>query len=67
MNTNWQICQISEPWFFDHLGIEFCRSMTLSLDRTSVILGTGLEDREAFFYQIKLETVLNSLHPPLIF
>ncbi len=65
LDTNWKIIQISGPLYFDHLGIEFCRSMTLSLDRKSVILGTGLEDREAYFYQIKLKTVLNILHPPV--
>ncbi len=50
---------ITPLFYFDHLGIEFCRSMSLSHNENEIIVTVGIEDGEARIYCIDLDTIKN--------
>jgi len=62
-DDQFKINRISNPFYFDHKGIEFCRSICITLDQKQIIMATGIEDREAYFYIIDIISVWNSLRP----
>lgn len=66
MDSNFKIIGVSLPFCFDHLGIEFCRSMCVSVDGHSLILAVGIEDREANLYMIKRTKVMDMIKPLIL-
>lgn len=60
MDANYKITGISDPWFFESHGIEFCRSMCLKGD--NLVLTCGLRDEEAWCYIIRKDKVISMLH-----
>jgi|GEM_PF-531205 len=63
LDKNFIINKISRPFTFRHQGIEFCGSMTLDHSETRLILTIGIEDREAQFCFVDLDTVRSLLTP----
>ena len=61
LDKNFKIEQISKPFIFSHLGIEFCCSMTLDHAGKELVMAVGIEDAQAFLYFVKLETVEKQL------
>lgn len=59
MNNKFEIIKISDPWFFEAHGIEFCRSMCLK--GNNLVLTCGLKDEEAWCYIIDKNKVLSGL------
>ena len=60
-DKDFNLLQTSEWFFFDHMGIEFCPSMTWDHDMKTIILGYGWEDCTAnllFLSTNKLEEIL---------
>jgi len=56
-DKNMKIFAASESFYYDHKGIEFCTSITLSPDGKSYLMGVGLEDKQAIIYEIESEIV----------
>ena len=63
LDQNFAIGTISPPWFIDHKGIEFCKSLVFNHSDDKLILGVGIEDREAWIYQVSIDVVSSLLHP----
>lgn len=59
MNDIFDIIGISDPWYFENRGIEFCRSMCLKDD--ILILTCGLKDEEAWCYIIRKDKVISMI------
>ena len=52
---------ITPLFYFDHLGIEFCRSMSLSHINNEIIVTVGIEDKEARIYCLDFDMIKNML------
>ncbi len=63
LDSNFHINKISDPFFFDHIGIEFCIGLCNSHIKNEVIISYGSEDREAKFIGVTFETLFDMLHP----
>ena len=61
LNKKFNIEKLSDPFIFMHQGIEFCLSMTLSHDKTKLILPIGIEDNKAYLCFLDINTVQSSL------
>jgi len=61
LDREFKITKISDPFVFKHFGVEFCTSMTLDHEETILILGIGIEDREAFLGFLDLNHIRNLL------
>lgn len=57
------IKSISKPFTFQHKGIEYTCGMTLNHEGTKLIIGLGIEDREAYLGVMDLDTVKTMLEP----
>lgn len=55
--------QISKPFIFLHQGIEYCCGIAVDHSNSKLIMTLGMEDREAFFCLVPLETVRKLLEP----
>jgi len=53
----WKLEYISTPFYFDHKGIEFCKSISYSYDEKVLLMGIGIEDREAWIYFVSTDTI----------
>ena len=60
-NENFEITKLSEPWYFESHGIEFCRSMCESHNPEEIIITCGLRDEEAWCYIIEKDKILKML------
>ena len=49
---NYKIEYLSLPFYFDHIGIEFCRSLSKSHNKKNLLFGIGIEDKEAWICEI---------------
>jgi len=47
MNLDLEIKKMSHPWYFDHHGVEFCRSMCHSHNQGEIILTYSIHDKDA--------------------
>lgn len=56
------IINISDLFFLDHIGIEFCIGLCNSHVKDEVIISYGYKDREAKFIGVKFKTIFNLLH-----
>ena len=63
LDESFTITQISQPFLFQHEGIEFCCGMTIDHSNKQLIMTIGSEDREAFFCFVPLNTVRSLLYP----
>lgn len=61
-NNNWEIVKISNPWYFDHIGIEFCRSICFDINNLNILLSVGIRDNSACIYTINIKTIDDMLH-----
>lgn len=61
LDKDFNIKQISLPFIFMHKGIEYCCSMTIDHEGKNLIIGLGIEDREAYLFITDLDTVRNLL------
>jgi len=73
-DREWNLVRITDPWVFEGLGVEFCRSMRLAQEASltsegkpvpsnTVILGVGLKDRYAKAYWVDLDVIRKLLRP----
>jgi tetratricopeptide (TPR) repeat protein len=63
LDANFLIKEVSKPFVFNHLGIEYCLSMTIDWEEKQLILPIGIEDREAYLMFVDLEEVRSLLSP----
>lgn len=63
MNVDFVLERISDPFVFKHQGVEYCCSMTWNHAENELILGIGIEDKEAYLCFVDFETVSSLLHP----
>jgi len=63
MDQGFNIKKVSKPFIFLHRGIEYCCGMTIDHSLTNLIMGIGIEDREAYLCTIDLDTVRTLLEP----
>jgi hypothetical protein len=62
-DCNLKIDKISQPFVFQHQGIERCHSMCSSHSGEEIILPVEIEERETYLYSIDKETVRSLLIP----
>ncbi len=63
LDKNYNITHISKQFTYTHQGVEFCCGMALDHSGSDLIMTVGIEDAEAFFALIDLETVRSLLIP----
>lgn len=63
LNKDYKITHMSKPFTYTHQGVEFCCGMTLDHFGSSLVMAIGLEDAEAFFAFLDLESVRQLLIP----
>jgi tetratricopeptide (TPR) repeat protein len=63
LDKNFVIKEVSKPFTFLHLGIEFCCSMTLDHTGQQLIMSVGIEDREAYLCFVDLSQIRSLLNP----
>lgn len=63
LDESYNIVAISKPFFYDHVGVEYCCGMTLDETEENLIMTIGVEDREAFFAIVDVCTVKEMLTP----
>jgi len=59
----WKLESVSQPFYFDRVGIEYCRSMCWSLDEQQLIFGVGIRDSQAMLYYLNRSELERLLHP----
>jgi len=63
LDQNYQIIRASLPFFFHHLGVEYCCGMTINHENSHLVLSIGLEDKEGYLCFIDLNTIRSLLKP----
>ena len=63
LDKNFIVQQVSKPFTFFHVGVEFCCSMTIDHSGKELVMAVGVEDSQAHLYFLKLETVQSLLTP----
>ena len=63
LTQDFVVQKISRPFIFKHSGIEFCCGMTINHDEDELIIGVGIEDREAYLCFTSLNTIRSLLYP----
>lgn len=63
LDKDLNITKLSKPFIFLHKGIEYCCGMTIDHEEKKLVIGVGIEDREAYFCSIDLNTVRSLLEP----
>ncbi|MBA3721551.1 MAG: hypothetical protein H0W88_04025 [Parachlamydiaceae bacterium] len=61
LDKNLIVQKISKPFIFRHMGVEFCCGMTFDHSYKNLIMTIGIEDREAYFSIIDLDSVQSLL------
>ena len=60
---DYNITNVSDLFFFDHIGVEFCIGLCNSHIKNEVIISYGSEDKEAKFIGVTFDTIFDMLHP----
>nr|QBK89843.1 MAG: uncharacterized protein LCPAC101_01260 [Pithovirus LCPAC101] len=60
-DDSYRIKSVSYPWVFEHIGIEFCRSICLDHSSKFMILCVGIEDTEAKIYKISIDNIIKNI------
>lgn len=63
LDPDFTIKKASKPFTFLHKGIEYCCGMTIDHSGKNLVMGVGIEDREAYLCTVNLETVRKLLEP----
>jgi len=63
LDSQLQMQQLSDPFYFQHQGVEFCCGMQVDHSKEHLILTLGEEDRDAYFCQVPVATVQSLLKP----
>jgi tetratricopeptide (TPR) repeat protein len=63
LDKNFKIARQTIPFVFMHQGVEYCCSMTLDHSGKQLILPIGIEDREAHFCFVDVDTIRSLLLP----
>src|SRR5204862_471745 len=63
LDKDFNIKKMSLPFIFMHKGIEYCCGMTIDHTEKNLIMGLGIEDREAYLFITDLDTVRTLLEP----
>jgi hypothetical protein len=50
VDINFNPKRASHVWYFNHIGVEFCRSICHSHDENKILLGMGIEDKSSWIY-----------------
>ena len=61
LNKNFEVKKFSRPFTFKHKGVEMCCGMVINHEGDKLIMTMALEDREAYFALIDLETIRSLL------
>jgi tetratricopeptide (TPR) repeat protein len=61
LDEHFAVKRLSDPFFFQHQGVEFCCGMVADHAEEELIITIGVEDREAFFCLVPLHTVRSLL------
>jgi hypothetical protein len=65
-DKDFNIVKVSLPFKFSKANVDYCRSMTYSLDKKSILLGVGIADKEfkIFSFDVQeLDKILYEPHP----
>lgn len=60
-DKDFKIQKVSKPFIFFHKGIEYCCGMAVDHSTTKLVMGIGVEDREAYLGTVDLDTVRSML------
>jgi tetratricopeptide (TPR) repeat protein len=63
-DKDFNLLQVSLPFKFANVNVEYCRSMTYSLDQKYILLGVGLEDKEFKIFSIFPNEISSLLFVP---
>ncbi len=63
LNDDFHVEKVSKPFIFNHIGIEYCLSMTIDHENKHLVMPVGIEDREAFLAFVDLDEVRSLLFP----
>jgi glycosyltransferase involved in cell wall biosynthesis len=58
-----KIHKITKPFTFQHTGVEFSCGMTLNHEKDQILIGCGIEDKEAYVLTIPVAKVRAMLYP----
>nr|QBK89726.1 MAG: uncharacterized protein LCPAC101_00090 [Pithovirus LCPAC101] len=61
-DEKYNITHISSPWIFEHVGVEYCRSMCYGNFQHELLLSTGIEDSSAHIFSLDISQILKSLY-----
>jgi tetratricopeptide (TPR) repeat protein len=61
LDRSFKITHLSKPFYFLHLGIEYCCGMTLDHSGDQLIIGVGQEDHEAYLCSVPIQTIRSLL------
>jgi len=59
LNDKFEITKLSDPWYFENHGIEFCRGMCVK--KGELIITCGIKDEEAWCYVCDIKEVMVSM------
>jgi tetratricopeptide (TPR) repeat protein len=62
LSADFVLEKISDPFVFQHQGVEYCCSMTFNHAENELILAVGIEDNKAYLCFVDLKTVSSILH-----
>lgn len=65
-DDSFTLTRLSRPFMFAHKGVEFACGMTMTHDGNNLVLGLGMEDREAYMARIdvaRVEGLLEARRP----
>jgi len=67
LDKDLNIEKVSKPFIFFHQGIEYTCGMTIDHSMNNLVIGVGVEDREAYLCTLPLDTVVGMLEslPPV--
>jgi tetratricopeptide (TPR) repeat protein len=63
LNRQLALKELSDPFYFLHQGIEFCCGMQVDHTDQNLILTIGIEDHDAYFCRVPLNTIQSLLKP----
>jgi tetratricopeptide (TPR) repeat protein len=67
MDRDLNITKASSPFFFMHKGIEYCCGMTIDHANENLVMTIGIEDRQAFFAFVDINTVKDMLRSTMMY
>jgi len=56
-NSKFKVLKISPCFVFEDIGIEYCISITESINKDNYMLGVGIKDRSAWIYEVSSKEI----------